>query len=243
LQYKNAKSIIAMALGLVALSSCQSSHTTKADSTQSVPASSAKQTPAANEAGSATSNDTIPSASHRADSVYKFEQENGKSLFKIAHDKGKGTILGADDQVVVSFNEFLSAKTQLLQVSDATGNCVGYVLLDGQNNLRIEDSNRQELFKLKFENDGHFKLKDSHDSVIYKVKSEEYGLKILEGEDGKVLFKVKAGDGKVKLKTASGETILTSRSNVKAPVVACFGFGKLTKPQQYGVAYALEFLR
>lgn len=191
----------------------------------------------------------IPPAgsSSKAPTSLEAESEDGKSLFKIVHAKSSGNVLSSEGKILLSFVENKESKSKYVRVEDASHNCIGYVKFSALNKMKLEDSNKKELFMLHFEQndkvENAFKLKDANNKTLYKIKDESYGLKLIEGEDGRTLYKVKVKNNKTKLKSEDGKTVLCSKSDAPPTVLACFGMDKLTKEQQYSLAYALEFMR
>lgn len=229
---------------LLALSACHSGDKAREESNDTFKESNNAQTsPVGTPSESADSQGSDTTAI--SSSSVQFKQDNGKDLYKFLHSREGGKVEDADGNVLVSFFDNRDKGYKSVRVFDASSKESSVIRLPNSEQILIYDYRGGLLFKLNFKDDRHYKLKDAEGKTLYKVKEESYGLKIEEGEgeDGKALCKVKVKEGKVSLKDADGKTILYAKSDVPAQGLACFAMEKLSKEQQYGLAYALMFLR
>lgn len=234
-----------LALSLCLLTACQ---TTKVMTT-----SSDSQQPSKTETSTDTSASTTESeadldlkkpAAPLGDAILEFKSEDGKPAFMLIRKDEKGSVTDSSGKLLLQIKEKQSGKEKFIKVEDASGKVVSYVRMPGLNSIKVEDGNHNLVYKLRFEKDLHYKLKDADDNVLYKIKEQPYGLKLEEGPDNTPIFKVKVKEGKVSLKAVEGDkTVLYAKSDIPPSVLACFAMNKLSKEQQYALAYALMFLR
>ncbi len=180
-------------------------------------------------------NDTLSSVT--------FKNAEHAIAFKMMHNKDGGAIIDDTGKVKFSFVEDHKEKARrLIRVKDGKGAVIGVVSVVGVDLIELADANKYKQYALKFDGERVFKLKDAENNVLYKIKDESYGVKI-ETADGTVAGKVKVKEEKVTLKNASNELVLSTRSEVPAPALACFAMDKLGEKEKYSLAYSLMFLR
>lgn len=127
---------------------------------------------------------------------------------------------------------------QKIKIKNAADQTLAYVV-PAADHWKLENANQtEELYILRRQNDGDYKLEDAADREIYRIKQRDYGFEI-ETPTKQSLYKIKVKDGKVSLRDASDQTILSTRSPLSPIAMACFGFEALSREQQAGLAYAL----
>jgi len=208
----------AMAIALVVLG-CNSS-TPETDSIATTPA--ATQTSTANNAQASTEK-------------IKFKQANGAEKFSLKFKSdGAKLVDGADAEIAR-----LNLDGNKVKIKDAADVVIGYVVSqDGY--WKLENAEQtEELYVLRRQDDGDYKLETGDDTPVYRVKARDYGYEI-ETPAKESLYKVKVKKGKISLRDASEETVLSTKSAMTPAAMVPFGFDVLTPPQQAALAYAVN---
>lgn len=204
--------------------------------------SSSPQGEQASSISSSTQSTPANTTNTSSNKAVEFKNGDGQKAFFLTHADKTGNVCGADGNYLFTFMEKVHEGKILLREQNKEGKFVTYVSMPSADHLKIEDEAHKELYKLKMD-DEHIKLKDAQGNTVYKLKHEDYGIKIEDGDTKNVLYKVKTKEGKISLKTEDGKIVLSSDASMAPEVIACFGMDKLTKDQQYALAYALMFLR
>lgn len=180
---------------------------------------------------------------HDTMTAVTFKRKDHSVAFKMMHNKDGGAALDENGKVKFSFIEDRSHKgKETIRVQDAKGTLLGIVTVTGVDLIELDNAKKYKEFALKYDNERVFKLKDAENNLLYKLKEESYGIKVEDGE-GAVCGKVRVKEEKVSLKNSANELVLSTRSEVPAPAVACFAMDKLNDQQKYSLAYSLMFLR
>ena len=233
--------IFVLAASICMLSACHSppAYEHKEEAPPTATSSSQKSsTSTSSSAGSSEQSNTATSASGNVE----FKSGEGQKAFYLTHGEKGGNVAGPDGNYLLSFTEKIHHEKKVVAVQGTDGKFVAYVSIPAADHLKIEDQNHKELYKLKMDDD-HSKLKDSSGNTIYKLRNEDYGIKIEDGDTKNVLCKVKSKEGKISLRSQDDKTVLYSDVSMPPLVMACFGMDKLSKDQQYALAYTLMFLR
>lgn len=169
------------------------------------------------------------------DSV-KFKLDSGADAFSLKpKDNGAKFVDGNDKELA----RLTVDANQKVKIKDASDKVLGYVVKK-EGYWKIEDVNQtKELFILRHQSDGDYKLEDGANTQIYRIKARSDGFEI-ETPQKQSLYNAKVKEGKISLKNASGETVLSTKAKVLPIVVACFGFDKLSREQQAALAYAVN---
>lgn len=185
---------------------------------------------------------STPQSSVKSNGAIEFKNADGQKAFFLVHGPNSGNILGPEGNILLSFTDNLEGGKKIVRVQNGGSKFIAYISMPASDHLKIEDEKGKELYKLKMDDD-HYKLKDSAGTTIYKLKVEPYGIKIEDGDTKNVLYKVKSKDGKIALKSEDGKEVFYSNATMPASVMACFGMDKLSREQQYALAYTLMYLR
>lgn len=175
----------------------------------------------------------IPQAAGEA---IKFKQADGSERFSLKFKPDGAKLVDGQDRELVRLT--LDAN-QKIKIKDAEDSVLGYVVSqDGY--WKLENAEQtEELYILRQQPDGDLKLEDGRDRALYRIKLRDYGYEI-ETPEKQSLYKVKAKEGKISLRDASDQTVLSTRSAILPAAVACFGFDELTPEQQAALAYAVN---
>ncbi|MBE9080027.1 hypothetical protein IQ241_22505 [Romeria aff. gracilis LEGE 07310] len=199
----------------------------------SSPAPETQTAPPAPPSESAAQPGSVPQA---ADEKIKFKQADGSERFSIKFKPDGAKLVDGEDRELARFTLDADRK---IKIKDAEDSVLGYVVSqDGY--WKLENAEQtEELFILRQQPDGDLKLEDGRDRALYRIKLRDYGYEI-ETPEKQSLYKVKAKEGKISLRDASDQTVLSTRSAILPAAVACFGFDELTPEQQAALAYAVN---
>jgi hypothetical protein len=220
------------------LSACHSPPAYEHKEDTQPPATSSSQK-SSNSTGSREQSST---ATSNASGTVEFKSGEGQKAFHLTHGEKGGNVVAPDGNYLLTFTEKSHKGKKMVAVQGTDGKFVAYVSMPATDHLKLEDQSHKELYKLKMD-DEHSKLKDNSGNTIYKLKNEDYGIKIEDGDTKNVLYKVKSKEGKISLRSQDDKTVLYSDASIPPLVMACFGMDKLSKDQQYALAYTLLFLR
>ena len=125
-----------------------------------------------------------------------------------------------------------------IKLTDSNQNIVGYISR-ANDSVHIEDPKRAKtLFLFSTAEDGIALLTRSDGSTVYILESTDTGYTVTSDKD--VLYAVQVQKGKGQLQTTDGQAVIRTDSEITPAALAVFGFDKLTKAQQAGLAYALS---
>lgn len=207
----------------------------KTTSQNSAPVSSPSVSSIATPSSSATLSNSPTTSSSATSSSLKFKQTDGNTAFSLNILPDGAKLVDAADRELARLTRDDQQKIKIKNASDQT---LAYVV-PAADHWKLENANQtEELYILRRQNDGDYKLEDAADREIYRIKQRDYGFEI-ETPTKQSLYKIKVKDGKVSLRDASDQTILSTRSPLPPIAMACFGFEVLSREQQAGLAYAL----
>lgn len=186
------------------------------------------------------STDTAPTASNPqaaiATETIKFKPGSGAEGFSLKTMPDGAKLVDANDQELARLNVDAQQK---IKIKNATDQVLGYVVPEA-GYWKIENTDQsQELYILRRQNDGDFKLETGNNQPIYRIKKRDYGFEI-ESPDKQSLYKVKVKEGKISLRNAQDQTVLSTRAAFRPEAIAAFGFDKLSREQQAALAYAVN---
>ncbi|NEP17114.1 MAG: hypothetical protein F6J97_09430 [Leptolyngbya sp. SIO4C1] len=166
----------------------------------------------------------------------RFKREDGSEAFSIKFKPDGAKLVDGRDQELARFN---LDENQKLKIKGPNEEVLGYVVAkDGYWKLENADQTK-ELFILRRREDGDYKLEDGNDTQLYRIKVRDYGYEI-ETPQKESLYKVRVNDGKVSLRNASGETVISTKSPIAPIAVASFGLDALSPEQQAALAFAIN---
>lgn len=223
------KLITSLGIALLLLTAC--SNTSVVNESTEQPSSEVAQSEAAPET---TATDT-----QTAVDQLKFKRDDGSEAFSIKFQPDGAKWVDSNDQELARFN---LDENQKVKIKDASDNVLGFIVIkDGY--WKVENAEQtQELFILRRQDDGDYKLEDGSDTQIYRIKKRDYGYEI-ETPEKESLYKVKVSeDGKVSLRNASDETVISTRAPIAPIAVASFGFDVLSPEQQAALAFAVNYV-
>jgi hypothetical protein len=192
----------------------------------------ADQLPASTE----TTTSAVEASQSTTDQI-KFKQADGSEKYSLKlKPDGAKLVDGADQELA----RLTVDETQKVKIKDAGDQVLGYVVSqDGYWKLE-NPAQTQELYILRRQEDGDFKLEEgTTDALVYRIKVRDYGYEI-ESPQETSLYKVKVKDGKISLRNARDETVMSTRSSLVPAAMVCFGFDVLTPAQQSALAYAVN---
>ncbi len=165
----------------------------------------------------------------------KFKQADGAEKYSLKPmPDGAKLVDGADNELAR-----LTLDGNKIKIKDAADTALGYVVSQ-EGYWKLENAAQtEELYILRLQADGDLKLEDGADQPIYRIKVRDYGYEI-ETPEKQSLYKVKAKDGKISLRDASENTVLSTKSAMVPVAMTPFGFEVLTPPQQAALAYAVN---
>lgn len=166
----------------------------------------------------------------------KFKQADGSEKFSLKFKADGAKLVDSVDNELARLT---ADENNKVKIKDADDQTLGYVVShDGY--WKIEDAAQaQTLYVLRLQEDGDLKLEDGDDTSIYRIKVRDYGYEI-ETPEKVSLYKVKVKGGKLSLRDANEDTVLSTKSAMTSSAMAAFGFDVLTLPQQVGLAYAVN---
>lgn len=220
------KLITSLGVALLVLSAC--SNTAVVDESTEQPSTQTAQSETSTET-------TTPDAQTAVDQL-KFKRDDGSEAFSIKFQPDGAKWVDGNDQELARFN---LDENQKVKIKDASDNVLGFIVIkDGY--WKVENAEQtQELFILRRQDDGDYKLEDGSDTQIYRIKVRDYGYEI-ETPEKESLYKVKVRDGKVSLRNAKDETVISTRAPIAPIAVASFGFDVLSPEQQAALAFAVN---
>ena len=229
-----------LALTVVLLASCSSNNRTEQAANTATGDDSSVELP--------TTDIEIPESeiSTRQANTIEFCGPDGAPAFKFVHSRSgsSGSAFDAKGRILLRFTDDRSVKTQkFVRIENNEDKLLGFIRVVGIYSINVEDEKKNLLYKLHFDNAGRYSLRDPQDRVIYRLLDASGNLKIQKGETGKTLFGTGIKGGKVELRSADGNIVLSSRPEVPALALTGFGMKELTKEQQFGLAYSLLFMR
>ncbi len=222
------KFTVALGIVLLALTACTNTSTIEQPAQPSNDEAPSTET---------TAQETGSDAQTAGDQL-KFKRDDGSEAFAIKFQPDGAKWVDGNDQELARFTV---DENQKVKIKDPSDNVLGFVVIkDGY--WKIENAEQtQELFILRRQDDGDYKLEDGSDTQIYRIKQRDYGYEI-ETPDKQSLYKVKISeDGKVSLRNASDETVISTRAAIAPVAVASFGFDVLSPEQQAALAFAVNF--
>jgi len=165
----------------------------------------------------------------------KFKQADEAEKYALKlRDDGAKLVDGTDRELAR-----LTLDSNKIKIKDPADQVLGYVV-SHDSYWKLENADQtQELYVLRRQADGDLKLEDGNDAPIYRIKVRDYGYEI-ETPAKQSLYKVKVSNGKISLRDASEETVLSTRSPLLPAAMTPFGFDVLTPPQQAALAYAVN---
>ncbi|GAB4232214.1 MAG: hypothetical protein Kow00121_60350 [Elainellaceae cyanobacterium] len=176
-----------------------------------------------------------PATAVTAAETIKFKSEAGAEVFSIEPRADGAKLVDAAEVELARFTQ----DGQKVKIKNPADETLGYVVMQS-GYWKLENAEQtQELYILRQQDDGDYKLETGSDRPIYRIKARDYGFEI-ETPDKQSLYKVKLKEGKISLRNANDQTILSTRSSISPIAVACFGFDELTREQQAGLAYAVN---
>jgi len=182
---------------------------------------------------------TAPAATAPAQSAVekiKFKQADGAEKYSLKFKPDGAKFVDAADTELARLKVDDSQKVKI-KAADET--VLGYVVTkDGY--WKLENAEQtEELYVLRLQEDGDLKLEDGSDQQIYRIKVRDYGYEI-ETPEKQSLYKVKMKEGKISLRDANEETVMSTKSPMTSAAMTPFGFDVLTPPQQAALAYAVN---
>ncbi|MBW4488464.1 MAG: hypothetical protein KME12_11805 [Trichocoleus desertorum ATA4-8-CV12] len=166
----------------------------------------------------------------------KFKQEDGAEAFVLRFMPDGAKLVNGKNQELVRLNV---DGQQKIKIKNATDQVLGYVVPENDYWKLKNSDQSQELYVVRRQNDGDYKLETGTNQLVYRIKVRDYGFEI-ETPQKQSLYKVKVKEGKVSLRNASDQTVLSTKSNLAPIAIAPFGFDKLSQEQQVALAYALN---
>ncbi|HEY9747362.1 MAG TPA: hypothetical protein V6C63_01570 [Allocoleopsis sp.] len=182
---------------------------------------------------------TVATASQPATSAsesIKFKQENGTEAFVLKPMPDGAKLVNAANQELARFNV---DGQQKIKIKNAADQVLGYVVPQG-NYWKLENADQsQELYVMRRQADGDYKLETGKNQPVYRIKARDYGFEI-ETPQKQSLYKVKVKEGKISLRNANDQTVLSTKSDLAPIAIAPFGFDQLSQEQRAALAYALN---
>lgn len=175
-----------------------------------------------------------PSAS--ASESIKFKQENGTEAFVLKLMPDGAKLVDATNKELARLNV---DSQQKIKIKNAADQVLGYVVPENDYWKLKNADQSQELYVMRRQADGDYKLETGTNQPIYRIKARDYGFEI-ETPEKQSLYKVKVKEGKVSLRNANDQTVLSTKSNLAPIAIAPFGFDQLSREQQAALAYALN---
>ncbi len=192
--------------------------------------------PPATESGQTTGQASGQISGQETIGKIKFKQGNGDEKFSLKLKPNGAKLVDNSDNELARLT---TDNNQKIKIKDAADQVLGYVVTQ-ENYWKVENAEQtEELYILRRQKDGDYKLEEGNDSPVYRIKVRDYGYEI-ETPDKTSLYKVKLKAGKLSLRNATGDTVLSTKSPMSTIAIASFGFDVLTPPQQAALAYALN---
>lgn len=165
----------------------------------------------------------------------KFKQAGGAEKFSLKFKSDGAKLVDEADNELAR----LKLDGNKVKIKDPADEVLGYVVLQA-GYWKLENAEQtEELYVLRRQDDGDFKLETGDDAQVYRIKVRDYGYEV-ETPEKESLYKVKTKNGKISLRDANDQTVLSTKSAMTPVAMAPFGFDVLTPPQQAALAYAVN---
>lgn len=167
----------------------------------------------------------------------KFKQADGAEKYSLKFKPDGAKLVDGTDRELAR----LTLEGNKIKIKDAADTVLGYVVTQAGYWKLENAAQTEELYILRLQGDGDLKLEDGNDVEIYRIKVRDYGYE-LETPEKKSLYKVKVDGDKLSLRGggSSEQTVLSTKSAMIPVAMTPFGFDVLTPPQQAALAYALN---
>lgn len=219
---------------LVLLTSCQP----KANNPNAAPLSETGQiSDSVNSSSGKPSKNETAKPSHSVANAQKitFRHPDGTPEFSLQFKSTGGKLLDSSGKVITNL---ILQSDGAIRLTDENSNIVGYVSRV-DNSLQIEGPKRTKtLFSFSTETDGSALLTRSNGSTVYQLDTTETGY--IVASDKAALYAVQTQKGAGQMQTTDGQVVIGTDSAIAPSALAIFGFEKLTKAQQAGLAYAIS---
>jgi hypothetical protein len=129
-----------------------------------------------------------------------------------------------------------------LRVENGEGELRGFVVppATGSRSYHvIQADGSTQLFEFSREPDGDLNLKDAAGAYVYKIKLRDNGYKV-EDMAGATETRIRAREGKISLRNASDETVLSTRDPFSAEAAAAISLEKVPFEFAAGLAVAVS---
>ncbi len=171
----------------------------------------------------------------------KFKRANGQEAFSIKFKPDGGKLVDAGDQELARFK---TEANQSIRIKGSNDEALGYVTSQAGAWSVVSADQSQVFFVLRSQAAGDYLLEDGNGSSLYRIQAREDGYKIGYPKTAQAspepMYRVKVKPGKVSLRNAAGETILSTKGDMLPVAIAAFALDSLSLEQQAALAFALN---